>query len=527
VRTAGTLRRPPADPPRCAAAGGGLQSVVVLRRSLIALVLAFALALTLPQAAGADSPAALRIDGPGPGAHAGTSVAGAGDVTGEGRPAVMVGPPLGTSGWPACAGTADVLFGPFAPGAADLAHPPEGLKITGARCRELTGMSVAAAGDVNGDGLDDVVIGAPAASPDDEGVATQRGRAYVVFGRRTGGTVDLTRLGDGGFAIEGRRRFVPDAFGWDVAGAGDVDGDGRDDVIIAAPGNPGFETRSTAGAAYVVLGSGSARTVEIAHLGRRGFRIGQTRPGGLRSVAGAGDVNRDGRDDVIAGDIEGAHGRGAAYVVLGRRHPRRVRLDRLRGRGFTISGRDRGAETGYDVAGGGDFNGDRRPDVLVTAPQGNRSGSAAAGGAFVVLGRRRQRDVDLRALGRHGVEIRGAARDWAGFAGAWAGRVNGDRRDDVVLTAHGSLAVVLGRRGHRPVRLAALAPADGFVIDGTIEPNQWYTDRSSGGLITAGAVGGDADGDGRDDVLAGDQVADHRARPDSGSAYLFFTPPFG
>ena len=65
------------------------------------------------------------------------------------------------------------------------------MTITGARCREYAGSSVAAAGDVNGDGLDDVVIGAPGGSPEDEGLATQSGRAYVVFGRRAGGSVDL------------------------------------------------------------------------------------------------------------------------------------------------------------------------------------------------------------------------------------------------------------------------------------------------------------------------------------------------
>jgi hypothetical protein len=64
----------------------------------------------------------------------------------------------------------------------------------------------------------------------------------------------------------------------------------------------------------------------------------------------------------------------------------------------------------------------------------------------------------------------------------------------------------------------------GFTIDGTIEPNQWYSDDASGGLITAGALGGDANGDGRDDVLAGDRVADHNDRPDSGSGYLFLSP---
>jgi hypothetical protein len=74
------------------------------------------------------------------------------------------------------------------------------------------------------------------------------------------------------------------------------------------------------------------------------------------------------------------------------------------------------------------------------------------------------------------------------------------------------------------VRLDRLAPPAGYVIDGSIEPNQWYSDDASGGLITAAAVRGDADGDGSADLLAGVRMADHNDRPDSGSAYVFFGP---
>lgn len=477
------------------------------------------------------SPPALRVDGAGPGARTGASVAGAGDVNGDGHPDIVIGSPLGVTAAAGCAGAAHVLFGPFAPGTLDLREAAgEGMTITGARCRELAGTSVAAAGDVNGDGLADVVVGAPAGSPEAEGFATASGRAYVVFGRRAGGSVDLGRLGRLGIRVEGRRRAVTDAFGWSVDGAGDVDGDGLDDVVIAAPGNPGFEARSQRGAAYVVYGRRRGGTVRARRLGRAGFRVGTTDPGGLRSVAGAGDVDGDGRDDVILGDVSGARRRGAAIVVLGGRRRGAVRLDRLADRGFRIAGRDRRADTGHAVGGGSDVNGDGLSDVIVSAPQGNRTPfGTAGGGAFVVFGRRASRDVDLRALGPGGIEIRGSGSDWAGFAVASAHRVNGDRLADVALTARGSLAVVFGRRNAGTVRLDRLDPATGHLLDGTVEPNQWYSDRASGGFITAAAVGGDADGDGTADLLAGVHTADHNARPDSGSAYLLFSgqPPAG
>ncbi|HET8953461.1 MAG TPA: integrin alpha [Solirubrobacteraceae bacterium] len=498
-----------------------------------AVVAAVAVAAAAPgSATGGPAPApmrALRIDGPAAGAHLGASVAGAGDVNGDGHPDIVLGSPLGLGGGAPCAGAAYVLFGPFGPGTLDLRTDPlHGIAITGARCREFAGTSVAGAGDVNGDGLDDVVIGAPAGSPDDEGLATASGRAYVVFGRREGGTVDLARLGDRGIVVEGRRRTVTDAFGWAVDGAGDVDRDGLDDIVIAAPGDPGFEERSQPGSSYVVYGRRTGGTVRVRRLGRRGTRIGMTGPGGLRSVAGAGDVDGDGRADVVLGDVSGARGRGAATVVLGGPRRRSLRLEDLGRRGFRLTGRDRGADTGYAVAGGEDVDGDGLDDVLVSAPQGNRARTGAAGGgAFVVFGRRSPRSVDLRALGRHGIEIRGTAPDWAGFAVAAARRVNGDRLGDVALLAHGSLVVVHGRRAPGTIALDRLQPADGLRFDGTIEPNQWYTDAGSGGFITAGAVGGDADGDGSADLLAGVRMADHNERPDSGSAYVLFSPPPG
>jgi FG-GAP repeat len=171
-------------------------------------------------------------------------------------------------------------------------------------------------------------------------------------------------------------------------------------------------------------------------------------------------------------------------------------------------------------------NGDGLSDVIVSAPQGNRTPfNTAGGGAFIVFGRRSSRDVDLRALGAGGIEIRGSGSDWAGFAAASAQRVDGDRFADVALTARGSLAVVFGRREAGTVRLDRLEPAAGYVIDGTVEPNQWYSDQASGGFITAAAVRGDADGDGTDDLLAGVRMADHNDRPDSGSVYLFFSGP--
>jgi hypothetical protein len=465
----------------------------------------------------------IRLDGAAAGDKIGLSVAGAGDVNGDGLADVIVAAAeAGNNGsW---SGSAYVVFGRGTTSTVDLgALGTAGFQIDGGAAGDLAGNSVDGAGDVNGDGLADVVVGAPLAGNNSR---TESGSAYVVFGKTTSGTVDLGALGAGGFRIDGAR--ANDRVGISVAGATDVNGDGRADVVVGAP----FARNSAgsySGAAFVVFGRTTTSTVDLATLGADGFRIDGAAAGddAGRSVDAAGDVNGDGRADVIVGaDEAGSNGleeSGSAYVVFGTTTTTTVDLAALGGGGYRIDGLYVGSYAGGSVAGAGDVNGDGRADVIVGTSLGSNNGRNWSGSAYVVFGKTTTSTVDLAALGAGGFRIDGAAAgDEAGEAVAGAGDANGDGLADVIVGAtgagnngrtwSGSAYVVYGRTTTSPVDLAALG-GGGYRIDGA-------SAGEFAGTSVAGA--GDVNGDGAPDVIVGAYRADNNGRTDSGSAYVVF-----
>lgn len=196
-----------------------------------------------------------------------------------------------------------------------------GFRLDGEKQFDFSGYSVSNAGDVNGDGFDDVIIGAALADPNGE----NSGSSYVVFGKATSfdATMNLSVLnGKNGFRIDGEEG---DNSGDSVSNAGDVNGDGFDDVIIGA-GQADDSNRENSGSSYVVFGkaTGFEATMNLATLnGSEGFRIDGIVAFNFLgdSVSSAGDINRDGFDDLVIGapgaDHSGA-GSGSSYVIFGR-----------------------------------------------------------------------------------------------------------------------------------------------------------------------------------------------------------------
>jgi VCBS repeat-containing protein len=461
--------------------------------------------------------------------YSGRSVSSAGDVNGDGFDDLIVGAdsddPNGSS-----SGASFVVFGKTDGTKVELSDVEAGtggFVINGVSAGDYSGSSVSSAGDVNGDGFDDLIVGAYTDDPN----GSNSGASFVVFGKTDGTKIELSDVeaGTGGFVINGVS--ADDKSGYSVSAAGDVNGDGFDDLIVGARNDD--PNGSNSGASFVVFGKTDGTKVELSAVeaGTGGFVINGVSLGdysGL-SVSAAGDVNGDGFDDLIVGaknDDPNGERSGASFVVFGKTNGTKVELSDIEAGigGFVINGVSASDYSGRSVSSAGDVNGDGFDDLIVGAYRDDPNGSYS-GASFVVFGKTDGTKVELSDIeaGTGGFVINGVlAQDNSGRSVSSAGDVNGDGFDDLIVGAvyddpngsySGASFVVFGKTDGTKVELSAVeAGTGGFVINGVSA-----TDFSGRSVSSAG----DVNGDGFDDLIVG-AFGDDPNGDKSGASFVIF-----
>ncbi len=343
------------------------------------------------------------------GDQAGTSVGSAGDFNGDGYDDIIVGAP-DNADYASAAGAAYLLFGPVS-GSVDLAHAD--MILNGTVSSDEVGSSVVGVGDTNGDGLADVLIGAPQY----DGGSTNGGAAFVLLGGTMGPLepqdVDGTLLGDASSDLSGVY----------VGAAGDLDADGYDDMIVGASG---YRTSvSNAGAVYLVHGP----VLGEIELGDAEVVIEGNATSDALQRAQSADLNGDGTLDLVAGteyaDVAYSSD-GAVYAFLGSLSGTVAVADA----DATLHGPSSTDYVGSSLATLSDVDGDGQDEALVGA-WGANYGPTNSGSAFLLGWPWSGSTIDEATVPLGGI----TANDHTGQAVSNAGDVDGDGFDDMLIGA--------------------------------------------------------------------------------------------
>ncbi len=416
--------------------------------------------LYLGSSSGLLTTAAWTASGENTGDFFGYKLSTAGDINGDGYSEVIVG----AYSYSSSAGKTYLFYG----GAGGLSTTADWTAV-GENSGDNFGISLSIAGDVNGDGYSDIIVGA-------NGYSSSTGKGYLYYGN-SGGLSTST-----GWTATGED--ILNEFGISVNTAGDVNGDGYSDVIVGA-----YRFSSFTGKAYLYYGSSSGLST-TADWTATGENIMDYF--GL-SIATAGDLNGDGYNDVIVGAYKFSSFVGKAYLYYGSSSGLSTTAD------WTATGENNGEEFGFDVSTGGDINGDGYCDLIVSSP----GYSSFTGKAYLYYGSSSglSTTADWTATGEN-------TDDTFGNSIAAAGDVNGDGFSDVIVGAYG-FSSFTGKAYLYFGSSSGFSSTADWTVTG--ENNSDYF----GACVS---TAGDINGDGYSDIIIGAEFYSSS----NGKAYLYF-----
>lgn len=493
------------------------------------------------------------INGINPDDYSGRSVSNAGDVNGDGIDDLIIGAANADGNAQLGSGETYLIFGSEnLPGHIDLSDLNQidnvnGSTINGVDRSDFSGRSVSNAGDINGDSIADILIGAYRADPNDIPGA---GEAYIVFGATNlPDVINLSTLSmagnDAGVILNGIGEL--NRFGQNVSNSGDINNDGIDDIVIGASVADGSANAST-GQAYVIFGNtGISGTIEMTSLNQPGEATGiifngiNTADSAGSSISFAGDVNSDGIDDLLIAarlaDPNNTYNAGECYLIYGDSGLSGIiELSLLNDAGGTdgvvirgINPEDASAST---LSNAGDINNDGIDDILLGAGNADPNGLMSSGQAYLIYGTTELPNViELSSLNEPdstiGMIINGVREfDFFGLVNN-AGDINDDGIDDMVVAAgsgspngvinSGEIYLIFGNN-ELPNRLDLSTlnmpgSTNGVIFTGT---NQ--LDYAGNSISNAG----DINNDGVDDFLIGVVRGDVNPEDNVGKTYIIY-----
>ncbi|WP_168210463.1 VCBS repeat-containing protein [Persicimonas caeni] len=436
-------------------------------------------------------------------------VAGGGDLTGDGRDDIVI------TGHRDATFALWVIDGSAAlQGAVDLNSAVATLEVPQYGDR---GLAVDASGDVNGDGVDDLLVGQPGWNGD-------KGRALLFLGG-AGLRGDLLRDGPDGEYYE----RIEDRLGYAVDIAPDLNGDGLDDMVVSEGRGGGVGVED--GRVHIIFGRpvptdrmylGPSEGADVRLLGTNDEGAG-------RSLAGVGDINGDGLGDLVVGAPLAAADAGAAYVVYGNSTwtDETFEIGDVAVHLTPPDSRSAGS-LGAAVSPAGDLDGDGARDLLVGEPLvGGPDGADESGAVYVVFGGSTLGTAgSLVPIADASVRLQGTAdRGQAGSALAAVGDLDGDGFDDVLVGAPLVAEDAASMRRAGAVHLVYGSEEAAQLEGQSVEMGEWARDfvgpNKEASLGFSVSPAGDIDADGRPDVLV-TMSGMHDARDVAGAAFLFY-----